>query len=252
MKSFRILTAAVVLLLGACAPAGPKKPRLCLFVGFDVSGSFLKSPNYGDAVEFLGRYLHAHMAGIDGLEVPDEVFVGAIGGEKKNDVKTLFPKQAFAGKSPEEISAKVREFFPKNAKDDYTDFNAFFTQVADTVKSKNLVLRPIAIVLLSDGVPAAGSDPKKPDYRAIKMNPLENLSRNVTVRILYTDAVTGKSWRDEVPRKRVKVWTQDAVVMKTSKDPAVWKDGVSVEEQDKFIAWVKDNVDFPVRAKRVD
>ena len=35
----------------------------------------------------------------------------------------------------------------------------------------------------------------------------------------YTDAVTAKNWRDEVPRKRVKIWTQDAVVMADWKDP---------------------------------
>jgi len=67
--------------------------------------------------------------------------------------------------------------------------------------------------------------------------PLEYLSRNITLRILYTDAVTAKSWRDEVPRKRIKVWTQDAVVMAEWKDPKTLLPGKGPNDQERFFAW---------------
>jgi hypothetical protein len=247
----RALSAALVFLMAACMPKADatKKPRLCLFIGFDVSGSFLKSPMYGDSADFLGRYLHAHLNGLGGLEVPDQLFLASLGGTKTDEAKTFFPKQTFEGKSPEQIAAVLKGLFPQTQKDDYTDFNAFFQQVAATVKNKNLLLRPITVVLVSDGVPYVG---KKTGYKDIALAPLETLSRNVTVRLLYTDAVTGKAWQNEVPRRRVKLWTQDAAVMAYWKDPAVMIPGKPLAEQEKFFAWVKDNVNFPVRAKRVN
>ena len=84
------------------------------------------------------------------------------------------------------------------------------------------------------------------------MSPLEGLSRNITLRVLYTDAVTAKSWRDEVPRKRIKVWTQDAIVMTEWKNPKTLIPGRAPTEQQKFFSWVKDNVDFQPRLRRVN
>lgn len=237
-------------MLASCAPQGPQKPRLCLFVGFDVSGSFLKSAHYEDSTNFLGHYIYAHLNGLGGLEVPDQLFVASLGGDKKDEAKTFFPIQTFQGKAPAVIAAKLRELFPRNQKDQYTDFNVFFQSVAATVKNKNLVLRPISVVIVSDGKPAGAKGKEK--FKSIAMSPLETLSRNVTVRLLYTDAVTGKSWQENVPRKRIKLWTQDADVMAYWTDPAVMIPGKELDEQEKFFAWVKDNVDFPVRAKRVD
>ncbi|MGH8015591.1 MAG: hypothetical protein ACREBV_05325, partial [Candidatus Zixiibacteriota bacterium] len=83
------------------------------------------------------------------------------------------------------------------------------------------------------------------------VRPLEKLSRSVTIRLLYTDAVVGKDWQTKVPRSRVKIWTQDAVVLATWKDPKIFAPGRPLEKQDKFFEWVKDNVDFGVRAHRV-
>lgn len=248
----RALALAVCAALAGCSPAGPqapKKPRLCLFVGFDVSQSFTKSAHYADAVNFLAHYLYLHMNGLGGLEVPDQVFVGSLGGAKKDEDKTFFPRQTFEGKEPAAIAAKLRELFPASPKEAYTDFNTFFAKVAETVKTKNLLLRPIAAVLISDGKPYTGG---KADYKKVDLKPLENLSRNVTVRLLYTDAVVSKSWLTQVPRRRIKVWTQDAAVMAYWKDPAVLVPGKPLAEQEKLFAWIKDNVDFPVRAKRVN
>ena len=55
-----------------------------------------------------------------------------------------------------------------------------------------------------------------------------------------------------VPRRRVKVWTQDAEVMVSWKDPKILLPETAMEEQTHFLAWVKDNVDFGVRARRVN
>ena len=72
----KTLACLLALSLAACAQitghAGPMKPRLVLFVGFDVSASFAKGSYYNDAVDFLSVYLHAHLEGMGGLDVPDE------------------------------------------------------------------------------------------------------------------------------------------------------------------------------------
>jgi len=52
--------------------------------------------------------------------------------------------------------------------------------------------------------------------------------------------------------RRVKVWTQDAVVMVSWKDPKILLPETPMAEQTHFLAWVKDNVDFGVRARRVN
>jgi len=222
-----------------------------MFVGVDVSGSFLKGRYYDDSLQFLAHYLYSHLNGLGGLDVPETLFVAPIGGFRADEPKTFFPKQTFEGKSVEEIEAKLRELFPRNAVNPYTEFNAFFEQVADTARSKNLILRPITVVMVSDGIPEPGGGSKTPAYDKIVLHPLENLARNVTVRLLYTDAAVGKSWQTQVKRRRVKVWTQDAAVMVYWKDPAVLLPGQPLDQQTKFFNWLKDNVDFAVRAKRV-
>jgi len=64
--------------------------------------------------------------------------------------------------------------------------------------------------------------------------------------------VVGKNWQTEVKRKRVKVWTQDAEVMVSWHDIKIMVPGKSLTDQGRFFEWVEDNVDFGVRARRVD
>ena len=89
------------------------------------------------------------------------------------------------------------------------------------------------------------------DYRSIVVKPLEKLSRSVTIRLLYTDASVGRNWQTRVPRSRVKIWTQDASVLTSWKDPKIMEPGLPLAKQERFFEWVRDNVDFGVRSRRV-
>jgi hypothetical protein len=224
---------------------------MVMFVGMDVSGSFMRGPHFQDSMDFMARYLYAHLRGLGGLDMPAALFVGRLGGTKKGEAKSLFPIETFQDKTVEEIRAKLEEIIPGEKEDPYTDLNAFVGQVADTVKNRKMVLKPITVVMVSDGIVDLPGQKGK-DYRKIDLAPLEKLSRNVTVRLLYTDAVVGKKWQEEIKRRRVKVWTQDAVVMETWKDPKIFLPDKPMEEQERFLSWVVNNVDFGVRMRRVD
>lgn len=246
----------------ASKPAEAPTPRLVMFVGVDISGSFMNGKYFDDSIDFLARYIYGHLNGVGDMEVPNSLFVGSIGGYKKDEPKTLYPIESFQNRSVEQIEERLHEIFPKGRVNHYTDFNAFFTQVGDMIDQKKLLLKPISIVLLTDGDPdmgegtaAASTDQgaeKAAKFRSLSVSPLEGLSRNITVRVLYTDAVTGKDWLDDMPRKRVKVWTQDAIVMKEWKDPTIYLPDTPFEKQTRFFSWVRNNVDFQPRLRRVD
>ena len=255
MKPHRILAAGVaagLLLLAGCGLSGDAaKPRLSMFVGVDISGSFMKGPYYDDGIDFLSHYLYAHLHGLGDLEVPNALFVSSIGGATVDEPKTFYPIQTFENKSVEEIAQKLREIFPRGKMNPFTDYNAFFEQIALTVKNKKLVLRPLSIVMISDGIPDIRKDGET-DFGSIELKPLETLARNVTVRLLYTHADVGKHWQTSVRRSRVKVWTQDAEVMVSWKDPKIFPPDQPFEQQLTFFRWLDDNVDFGVSARRVE
>ena len=272
MRTIAALLLVPALLLSGCNAlpglhsSGPKgatttaaKPtaqgRLVMFVGVDISGSFMNGRYFDDSIEFLARYIHGHLNGLGEMEVPHSLFVGAIGGATKDEAKTLYPIETFQNRSIEQIVVELRKIFPAGRVNTYTDFNAFFEQVGDMIDQKKLILKPISIVLLTDGDPDLGETKgagTSEQFRKLSVSPLEGLSRNITVRVLYTDAVTAKNWRDEVPRKRVKIWTQDAVVMAEWKDPKTMLPGQPFEQQTRFFSWVRNNVDFQPRLRRVD
>lgn len=226
--------------------------KLVMFVGFDISGSFKNRPYFKDSIRFAAHYLYAHLHGLGGLARPKALFVGSIGGLKVDQAKTFFPIQTFQYKNIDEIEKKLMEIFPKEKTNTFTDFNAFFKQTTEFVRNKKLAMKPISIVLFSDGIPDAPKVNGKDNYRAIQIEPLETLSRNVTVRLLYTTAETAMRWQDSIPRKRVRMWTQDDQVMKDWKSKDIMQPKLPFEKQDRFFSWVKDNVDFPARVKRVD
>lgn len=245
-----LLTGIIFIAIG-CSLDAEQKPRLSLFVGVDISGSFINSGYFDESLNFLAHYIYAHLNAIDDMEEPNVLFVSSIGGAQPDEPKTFFPIQTFENKSVEEIEQTLHEIFPDTVQNPITDFNAFFEQVALTLRNKNLVLRPVSVVMVSDGVPDVKKDGET-DFRSLKLSPLEQLSRNITVRVLYTDPVTGRKWQTEVPRRRVKVWTQDAEVMTTWNDSTIYLPEKPIAEQARWTEWVKDNVDFGVRTRRVD
>src|SRR5262249_4074073 len=160
----------------AAAPAPPVPGRLVMFIGVDISGSFMNGRYFDDSIEFLARYIYAHVNGVGGMEMPHSLFVGSIGGGRKDQAKTLFPIQTFQNRSIEQIEAELRTMFPKQKENPFTDFNAFFDQVADMVETRKLILKPLSIVLLTDGEPDLGGESRSAKFRSITLKPLENLS----------------------------------------------------------------------------
>lgn len=242
------LAAAAVLLTAVAAAAGgpDRASRHTLFVGVDTSGSFLKG-GYDDAMTFLAHYLYGHLNGLGGLPRPRELFVAGIGGRATDEPKAFHPIHDFVDKDVAQIEADLRRWFP--AQDTLTDFNAFFRQVARLARERNLVLTPITVMVVSDGipdVPAAKARPGSPEaYRTIDLSELEYLSRSVTVRLTYASPKVGDQWRRLVPRQRVRFWAVEREVM------AGWRNqmaaDVDLAAQDRLWQWVKANVDYRVR-----
>ncbi len=243
----RVLMAALAAAaLVGCVPgesAGP--PRNTLVVGIDVSGSF--RGHYSDAIEFAAHYLYGHLNGLGELTTPTAVFVGSVGGDRPGEVKSFHPIHDFQGKSVDEITASLREWFPPE--DDVTDFNTFFDRAATLVKRQNLILAPLNIVLLSDGVPDVRGGPSDTlaPYTQLDVEPLEFLSRSTTVRLLYPTPTVAVGWERGVNRRRVRLWTVDQQVMQGWRAQLV--PGGSPGEQAALWAWIADNVDFRVRAR---
>lgn len=240
--------ALAALAAASCTPPGgkqqPSKPaNFTMVVGIDVSGSF--RGQYEDAVEFAAQYIYAHVNGLGGLRVPTSLFVAGIGGERPGEPKAFHPINDFAGRTPEQIAADLRGWF--KPMDAFTDFNVFFQQVAVLVKERGLILAPINIVLLSDGIQDVGQrlSPGSNPISQIDLAPLEFLSRSVTVRLLYASPTVDDYWKRLIRRKRVRLWTVETPVM------VGWhrqvKAGVPLAEQASLFKWVLDNVDYRAR-----
>lgn len=243
-----LITVAFFLILAiACTPPSQQqRPRLVMFIGVDISGSFQKTGYYDESITFLANYIYGHLNGLGELEKLRELFVGSIGGQVTGEPKAFYPIHDLEGKDVAQIEALLRNWF--SPQDIITDFNAFFKEVARLTKDRNLALAPLCILIVTDGIPALETSVGKEDYRLIDLDPLEYLSRRVTVRLLYLDPKVAKHWHDDVPARRVRVWTVAAEVM------AGWKNqmesGVELARQEKLWKWIKDNVDFRVRARR--
>ncbi len=140
------------LLLAGCGLDGTEKiPRTTLFIGVDTSGSFENSGHYDDAMRFLAHYIYGHLNQMGDLEKPKALFVAAIGGKDPDEPKAFHPIHDFAGKSVDEIERNLRKWYAPN--DALTDFNPFFEQVARIVKDRTLVLAPITLMIVTDGIP---------------------------------------------------------------------------------------------------
>ena len=245
-----VARAVVVALIGATVVASAaepedKTPRSTLFVGVDTSGSFRFA--YDDALTFVSYYLYGHMHELGGLSRPRDLFVTAIGGKDDREPKSFHPIHDFNNKDVRQIEADLRKWFP--ATDTLTDFNVFFDQVARVVKERNLVLAPITLVVVSDGVPdvhdARIKSGSPASYQQIDLSPLDYLSKNITVRLVYASPKVGDNWRKLVKRDRVRFWAVEHDVMKGWR--AQMKPDTDLAAQDRLWKWVRDNVDYRVR-----
>ena len=251
----RVAGLAAVAVAMACSPGaaaeggqggGGRVARSTLVIGIDVSGSFRSRGRYESSIDFAAHYLYAHLHGLGGLKQPTAVFVGSFGGERPKETKSFQPIHTFQNMSVEQIAAYLRREYP--ARDGLTDFNPFFDRVATLVKRQNLVLAPITIVMLTDGIPdtPAERNDSLSKYKKIDVSKLEYLSKNVTVRVLYPRPTVAVHWERQIPRRRVRMWTVDDEVM------ATWRrhlqPGAPPEDQDALWTWINDNVDFKVRS----
>ncbi len=246
------MAVCLLVLTGCLIQPGERKPRTTLFIGIDASGSFKHSGYYDNALKFLARYIYGHLNELGGQTKPRKLFVGSVGGHTRDEPKSFHPIQDFEGKSIDEIETDLREWFTPN--DTLTDFNSFFEEVARITKDRNLILAPITVMVVSDGVPdfagnATGNTAEAGLYHRINLKPLEYLSRNITLRLTYVSPTVGKQWRTKVPRQRVRLWTVDAEVME--RWPDYVQEGLDEAQQDRFWACLEDNVDFIVRARRI-
>ena len=226
----------------------PGRQRSAVFIGVDVSGSFYNSPYYPDALEFLSYYIHGNLNGVGGRMPPKDLFVGAVGGQSVAEAKSFRPIHDFQDKTVEEIQAELTSGLTVTP-DGLSDFNIFFSQVAEIARKRNMSLVPIQIFIISDGVPALPGKDGKPDigdYKNIDLSPVEYLSRNVTVRLLYPGPVIANRWETEIRRQRARMWTVDHQVMTGWK--AQVQAGTPPEQQDRLWKWIEDNVDYRVKA----
>lgn len=247
---------AGALLLGTMADctqesAEIRRPHTTLFIGVDASGSFKNSGYYDNALSFLAHYIYGHLNALGGLDKPQAMFVASVGGKDLREPKSFHPIHDFENKDITQIEAELRKWFPPT--DRVTDFNPFFQEVARITMERNLVLAPINVIVITDGVPdsmtsgvTAGSQVL---YEKINLKPLEYLSRNVTLRLVYVSPKVGEQWRAHVPHERVRLWTVDAEVMKNWKEKI--QPNLDLAEQDRFWKWLRDNVDFRVRSSKV-
>jgi hypothetical protein len=239
--------AAAVMAAAACAPSQSEAPsKNVLVLGIDVSGSFAR--HYSDAIDFAALYLYGHLNGLGGLPQPSALFVGSVGGDDPGEVKAFHPIHDFEGKDVAQIAADLREWFPR--RDKFTDFNAFFARVGTLIRRQNLVLAPLNILLLSDGIPDDAAPAAADSVGAVgrlDVSSLEFLSRNVTVRLVYPSPTIAVQWEREMPRNRVRLCTLDAEV--TEGWRAQLEPGAPPEAQERLWRWIADNVNFRVRSR---
>ena len=176
--------------------------------------------------------------------------MGSLGGERPGQPKTFHPIQDLTEKSPEQIAASLRAWFPET--DPITDFNGFFERLSVHIRRQNLVLAPLNVVMFTDGLPdfpGAGRLTNEARFAKVDMSPLEFLSRSVSLRVLYVRPQVAQSWERLVPHKRVRVWTQDADIMKGWRRHQLA--GVPMEQQDSLLSWMNKIVDFRVRRGKI-
>ena len=243
-----VAAASLAVSVGCDPQSGEQQPRVTFFVGVDTSGSFRSSGSYDDSLKFLAHYIYGHLNALGDLQPPRELFVAPLGGNDFDEPKAFHPIHDFQGKSVTEIEADLREWYGPS--DSLTDFNAFFSQVERIVKERNLVLAPIEVVVVTDGVPdlsvGGGKAGSPASYQDIDLSGLEYLSRRLTVRLAYTSPTAGENWRRYVSRQRVRFWAVEAEIMESWGEQ--FEPDLPLGSQERLWKWIGDNVDYRTRS----
>src|ERR1051326_2878172 len=90
-------------LFTSCQNLPRRQQKISMFVGIDVSGSFLRTGNFEDSLDFLAHYLYGHLNEVGGLKPLKNLFVGSIGGSMVGEAKSFHPIEDFEGKSEADI-----------------------------------------------------------------------------------------------------------------------------------------------------
>jgi len=118
------------------------------------------------------------------------------------------------------------------------------------MKERNLVLAPITVMVVSDGIPDVRDGSIRSgtpaSYQQIDLSPLDCLSNSVTFRLVYASPKVRDSWLAQagearscpVLGRRVRRHEGWRAQMKSDTDPA---------NQDRFWKRVRDSVDYRVR-----
>lgn len=196
-------------------------------------------------MKFLGQYISAHLENQGGLAKPVDLYVGGIGGNREEDPQDFFPIHDFVGLTPSAIESKLLQEFAKK-RDNLTDFNTFFKRISSLIKQKNLVLAPLDVIMITDGVPEVADQSSTSllqAYKKIDLSPLENITRNVNIRMLYSGPRVGELWRKYVPTKRIKIWTVEPNVM------FGWNNQISRNGSEGLYTWIRDNIDLRIKSR---
>src|SRR5881398_1433936 len=111
----RVTTLVLALGVTACSPSGKAQTaRSTLVIGLDISGSFRHNASFSGAIEFAAIYIYGHLNGLGGLQPNTAIFVGELGGERPGQAKVFHPIQDLSGKSPDQIAADLRGWFPRS------------------------------------------------------------------------------------------------------------------------------------------
>jgi len=252
-KIVALLLLTSLVIVSGCLPSGEatekRMKRVSIFIGIDASASFARTGNYDEAITFLAHYIYGHMKGYGGLNEPKALYVAPIGGFSPDEPKSFRPIHDFQKKSIAQIEADLKEWLVPDQT--ITDFNVFLDRIKVLIQKNNLVLTPINIVIVSDGVPSKLTKSKKKvvrmPFNSIDLSNLDYLARHITVRLLYPTPVVAEKWETEVKRNRVRMNTVDDQVMKGWREQVV--EGKPAAEQEELWKWMKDIVDKRVRRR---
>jgi len=237
-------------LLACKPPADTPPPRSTLVVGLDISGSFRKSGQFDPAMRYASLYIYAHVNALGGLKQATDVFVGFFGWRARRTTQNVPSHSGSERQVAGGNRGRPASLVPRRGSDHR------FQRLLPADRRPHQAAKPGPgsvehrdVFRRCPRFPGAGRLPAPQLYAKIDVSPIEYLSRNVTIRLLYAQPTVAQNWEKLVPRNRVKIWTQDEQVM------AGWRRhevaGVPLDRQDSLWSWTQQIVDFRVRRGKI-